>query len=167
MENLNAPAVEFKEFVVQVKRVAKVVKGGRRFSFNAIVVVGDQQGTVGYGLGKANEVTVAIQKGTEQAKKHMNKISLHKTTIPHPIKGKFGAGKVYLQPASTGTGVIAGGPVRAICEAVGIHDILTKSMGSSNAHNIVKATMKALTDLESPEAVATRRGMSVSDIFKG
>jgi small subunit ribosomal protein S5 len=167
LENMNTEAVELKEHVVQVKRVAKVVKGGRRFSFNAIVVVGDGHGTIGYGLGKANEVTIAIQKGTEQAKKSLKKISLHDSTIPHPIVGKYGAGKVFLQPASAGTGVIAGGPVRAICESAGIHDILTKSLGSSNAHNLVKATFEALTSLESPDDVAARRSISVSDVFRG
>lgn len=167
MEQHNSETVDLKEHVVQIKRVAKVVKGGRRFSFSAIVVVGDGNGTVGYGLGKAREVTVAIQKATEQAKKSLKRIPLHQATIPHPIKAKYGAGKVYLQPASPGTGVIAGGAVRAICESAGIHDILTKSLGSSNAHNLVKATFEALTRLETPADVAKRRNVSVNDVFRG
>lgn len=167
MENLNQDAAQLKEHVVQINRVAKVVKGGRRFSFNAIVVVGDGNGTIGYGLGKANEVVNAIQKGTEAAKKNLRTVSLQGATIPHPVKAKYGAGKVFMQPASEGTGVIAGGAIRAICEAAGIHDILCNSLGSSNSHNVVKAAMKALTELESPAQVAARRGMSVADVFKG
>lgn len=167
MEVFNASTLDLKEYVVAVNRVAKVVKGGRRFSFNAIVVVGDENGTVGYGLGKANEVTNAIQKATDQAKKNLKKVALYRNTIPHPIKAKFGAGKVFMQPASQGTGVIAGGPVRAICEAAGIHDILTKCLGSSNPHNVVKATFRALETLETPELVAKRRGMTLAEIFKG
>ena len=167
MEVFNANTLELKEFVVAVNRVAKVVKGGRRFSFNAIVVVGDEQGTVGYGLGKANEVTNAIQKATDQAKKNLKKVALYKSTIPHSIKAKYGAGKVFMQPASQGTGVIAGGPIRAICEAAGIHDILTKCLGSSNPHNVVKATFRALENLETPELVGKRRGMTLAEIFKG
>ncbi|MBV1875954.1 MAG: 30S ribosomal protein S5 [Cycloclasticus sp.] len=167
MENFNQDAAELKEHVVQINRVAKVVKGGRRFSFNAIVIVGDGQGTIGYGLGKANEVVNAIKKGTEQAKKHLHKVSLQGTTIPHPVKAKYGAGIVDMRPASEGTGVIAGGPIRSLCEAAGIHDILCNSLGSSNSHNVIKAAMKALMELESPADVAARRGMSVADVFKG
>jgi small subunit ribosomal protein S5 len=147
--------------VVHINRVAKVVKGGRRFSFSALVVVGDGQGKVGVGLGKAHEVPEAIRKGTEQAKKHLVEIPLQGTTIPHPVTGHYGAGRVMLKPASDGTGVIAGGPVRAVVESAGVTNILTKCLGTSNPHNVVRATLNALQNLRSAPQHAGRRGVEL------
>src|SRR4051794_32145768 len=162
----NAPAEKTPhlERVVAINRVAKVVKGGRRFSFTALVIVGDGDGTVGVGYGKAKEVPAAIAKGVEEAKKHFFKVPRIAQTIPHPVTGADAAGVVLLKPASAGTGVIAGGPVRAVLECVGIHDVLSKSLGSSNAINIVHATVAALKGLEDPKAVAARRDLPLDEV---
>jgi len=166
--NISAGNLNLQDKLVQVNRVAKVVKGGRRFSFNAIVVVGNGEGVVGHGLGKANEVTDAIQKAIDNAKKNLIKVPITKTgTIYHPVIGKNGSGSVLLRPASEGTGVIAGGAVKALLDSVGIHNILSKSLGSQNPHNLVKATFDALKNLNDPIEVAQRRGVSLDKVFNG
>jgi small subunit ribosomal protein S5 len=166
LARIKASELDLKDKLVHINRVAKVVKGGRRFSFNAIVVVGDGNGHVGLGLGKANEVADAISKGVDDAKKNVIKVSIVNGTIPHEAIGKFGAGKVMLKPASPGTGLIAGGGVRAILESAGVKDVLTKQMGSSNPHNVVKATLAALMSIRDPKTIAAARGISLQELFQ-
>ncbi len=164
MANIKVSELDLKDKLVYVGRTAKVVKGGRRFNFSAIVVVGDGNGHVGYGLGKASEVVDAVTKATEAAKKNIVKVRIAKNTIPHQVLGKFGAAKVLLKPATPGTGVIASGGVRAILELAGVKDVLTKSLGSSNPHNTVKATVQGLLQLEDAVSVAERRGVTVAKV---
>lgn len=159
--------LDLQDRLVAINRVTKVTKGGRAFSFAAIVVVGNGDGIIGWGLGKANEVTAAIAKGVESAKKNLIKVPVHKGTIPHEVDAKFGGSRIFLKPASEGTGVKAGGAMRAVLESVGIHDVLAKSKGSSNPHNLVKATIAALDELRSPAQVAANRGVSVEKVFNG
>ncbi len=167
IRSIKASEIELKEKVVAIKRVAKVVKGGRRFSFSAIVVVGNGNGVVGYGLGKANEVTDAITKGIDDAKKNLVKVPVRNGTIPHEVLGKYGGGFVLMKPASPGTGVIAGGAMRAVLESAGVKDVLAKSKGSSNPHNVVKASFDALSKLRDAFTIAQTRGVALSKVFNG
>ncbi len=164
---VRATETELKEKLVNLNRVAKVTKGGRTFSFAAVAVVGDGKGAVGHGLGKARDVSEAISKAVDDAKKNIIRVPLYKGTIPHEQKGKYGAGKVLIKPAAEGTGVIAGGAMRAVLEIAGVHDVLAKSQGSSNPHNVVKATIDALSKLRSPQKVAKQRGISMEKLFEG
>ncbi|MDA2937006.1 30S ribosomal protein S5 [Acidobacteria bacterium AH-259-A15] len=164
MANAEVTEVELKDQVVSINRVTKVVKGGKNLSFSALVVVGDQKGRVGYGMGKAKEVPAAIRKGIEKARKSMIEIPLNGPTIPHAVLGTFGSGRVVLKPAREGTGVIAGGPVRAVMESAGVKDVVTKSLGSANPQNVIKATFQGLLQLRSPEQVAKTRGIPVEDL---
>ena len=163
--SVSSSSLDLQERVVEINRVAKVVKGGRRFSFTALVVVGDENGIVGYGYGKANEVPLAIQKGVERAKKNLFRVPRHGATITHQTTGVYGSGRVFLKPASPGTGVIAGGGVRAVLELAGIHDVLSKSLGSQNPINLVKATVNALQTLRDPRQVAELRGLTVAEVL--
>ncbi|MBX2954373.1 MAG: 30S ribosomal protein S5 [Leadbetterella sp.] len=167
MKAIKVNESELKEKVVAINRVAKVVKGGRRFSFSAIVVLGDGQGAVGQGLGKANEVTDAISKAVEDARKNLVNVPVINGTVPHDMEGKFSGGFVYVKPAAPGTGVIAGGAMRAVLEAAGVHNVLAKSKGSSNPHNVVKATIDALTKMRAPHEVAMQRRVKLNKVFNG
>ena len=166
VEIIKPAGLELKDKLVSIQRVTKVTKGGRAFGFSAIVVVGDENGVAGHGLGKAKEVTIAISKAVEDAKKNLVKIPIENGTLPHEQKGKYGGAKVFIKPASEGTGVIAGGAVRTVLESVGIQNVLSKSQGSSNPHNVVKATFDALLNLRSPIMIAKQRGVSLDKIFK-
>lgn len=167
IKRVKSSEIEFKDRLVSIQRVTKVTKGGRTFSFSAIVVVGNENGVVGYGLGKAKEVTAAIAKGVDDAKKNLIKVPLSKTTIPHEQLGKYGGALIFIKPAAPGTGVIAGGAMRAVLESVGIKDVLAKSKGSSNPHSVVKATIDALVQLRDPYAVAQLRGITLNQVFNG
>lgn len=167
VKRVKSSEIELKDRLVAVERVTKVTKGGRHFSFSAIVVVGNENGIVGYGLGKANEVTDAISKGIDDAKKNLIKVPIHKGTIPHEQVAKFGGSSVFLKPAASGTGVIAGGAMRAVLESVGVKDVLGKSKGSSNPHNVVKATFEALLQMRDAYTVAQERGVSLEKVFNG
>jgi len=167
VERVKPSGLELQDHLVGVQRVTKVTKGGRAFGFSAIVVVGDGNGVVGHGLGKSKDVASAIAKAIEDAKKNLVRIPIINQTLPHEQKGKYGGAKVFLKPASSGTGVIAGGAVRAVLESVGVHDVLSKSQGSSNPHNVVKATFDALLNLRSASMVAQERGISLEKVFKG
>ncbi|MBO6516942.1 MAG: 30S ribosomal protein S5 [Bacteroidia bacterium] len=167
LKRIKTTDLELKDTVVGIQRVAKVTKGGRTFSFTAIVVVGDGNGIVGHGLGKAGEVIDAIQKGIEDAKKNLIKVPVINGTVPHEQYGKYSGGRVFIKPASHGTGVIAGGAMRAVLESAGVHDVLAKSKGSSNPHNVVKATIDALSKLRDPYTVAEQRGVKLSKVFNG
>jgi len=166
-KNVKLVESELQEKLVQVNRVAKVVKGGRRFSFAALIVVGDGNGVVGFGLGKATEAQSAIAKGIDDAKKNIIKVPLHKDTVPHEVKTNYGASRIIIKPAAPGTGILAGGAMRAVLESAGIKDVLGKSHGSSNPHNVVKATIKALLMMRDPVAVARMRNVSLSKVFTG
>ncbi|MCP9746299.1 30S ribosomal protein S5 [Lacihabitans sp. CS3-21] len=167
MKAIKVNESELKERVVAINRVAKVVKGGRRFSFSAIVVLGDGQGAVGQGLGKANEVTDAISKAIEDARKNLVNVPIINGTVPHEMEGKYSGGFVFVKPAAPGTGVIAGGAMRAVLEAAGVHNVLAKSKGSSNPHNVVKATLDALLKMRAPHEVASMRGIKLNKVFNG
>ena len=167
VERVKPSGLELQDHLVGVQRVTKVTKGGRAFGFSAIVVVGDGNGVVGHGLGKSKDVATAIAKGIENAKKNLVRIPIINQTLPHEQKGKYGGARVFLKPASHGTGVIAGGAVRAVLESVGVHDVLSKSIGSSNPHNVVKATFDALLQLRSAVTIAKTRGISLEKVFKG
>jgi len=167
IKRVKSSEIELKDRLVSVQRVTKVTKGGRTFSFSAIVVVGNEQGVVGYGLGKAKEVTDAITKGIDDAKKNLIKVPLVKSTVPHEQYGKYSGSLIYLKPAAPGTGVIAGGAMRAVLESVGVHDVLAKSKGSSNPHNVVKATIDALVQMRDAHTISQQRGISLDKVFNG
>ncbi len=167
IKKVKSSEIEFKDRLVSIQRVTKVTKGGRTFSFSAIVVVGNEDGVVGYGLGKAKEVTTAISKGIDDAKKHLVQVPIYKGTIPHAQEGKYSGARVLIKPAAHGTGVIAGGAMRAVLESVGVTDVLAKSKGSPNPHSVVKATIDALVKLRDPMAVAQQRGVSLDKVFNG